>query len=64
MAIDLDQLKRASQGEPTARVTVNKAWLAEVYKLLVQVEQDKVAQKTGDFISRMGERFWGAGAQR
>ncbi len=34
MAIDLAALKRASEGDPSAKVMVNKAWLAEVHKML------------------------------
>ncbi|MDF1506429.1 hypothetical protein [Roseisolibacter sp. H3M3-2] len=41
MAINMAQLAKAAQGEPTARVTVNKAWLAEVHKLLLEGEEAK-----------------------
>ena len=34
MAIDMMALDRAAEGDPNARVTVNKRWLREVHRQL------------------------------
>jgi len=39
MAIDLTALDEAATGNPRANVTVNKAWLREVHRLLVDGER-------------------------
>jgi hypothetical protein len=39
MAIDLTALDQAATGNPKAKVTVNKAWLREAHRLLVDGER-------------------------
>jgi hypothetical protein len=41
MAIDMGALKRTAEGDPNARVEVNKRWLTEVHRLLEEGEQAK-----------------------
>ncbi|AHE52627.1 hypothetical protein [Sphingomonas sanxanigenens] len=39
--IDMDALARAAEGDPNAKVTVSKKWLAEVHRLLQQRARDR-----------------------
>ena len=58
MAIDMEALKRMSEGEPNTKVTVNRRWLAEVHKLLAEkrkAERDaELKRKLDKVFSRLG----------
>ena len=41
MAIDLNKLLGATQGDPEAKITVKRSWLTEVYRLLREGERAK-----------------------
>jgi DNA recombination-dependent growth factor C len=67
MAVDLASLARAAAGEPSARVTVNKAWLAEVHRLLTvgaaatkEAESLRTQLRTRTSIDEIGAKLWGA----
>jgi hypothetical protein len=39
MTIDMQKLKRMSDGDPNAKVMVNKRWLAEAHRLLAEAQR-------------------------
>lgn len=45
--IDLNKLKATAEGDPKAKVTVNKAWLAEVHKVITGLQAELAVAKTG-----------------
>lgn len=47
MAVDMRALAKAASGDPGAKVTVNKGWLAEVHRLL------SAADETGAELARL-----------
>lgn len=56
MSIDLEALKRISEGDPNDRVTVNRGWLQEVYRQLVTRE---ALGRTSELVNKIGDVFAG-----
>lgn len=71
MAINMDALAQAAKGEPAAKVTVQKRWLAEVHRMLaagaaaqLELEQMKTERRLHDSIDAIGAKIAGLAAGR
>jgi hypothetical protein len=61
MRIDLTALDQAATGNPKAKVTVNKAWLREVHRLLVDGERAKARLAASDRHDTIFDSLFGGG---
>jgi hypothetical protein len=64
MAIDLSALDQAATGNPKARVTVNKAWLREAHRLLVEGERAQAQLASIKRSDTIFDSLFGSGRSR
>lgn len=64
MAIDLKALKAASEGDQSKKVTVTKAWLAEVHRELVRASLRGKLDNIGDALFGMHKRATDTSAEQ
>jgi hypothetical protein len=61
VVIDLDALKRASEGDQSKKVTVTKAWLAAVHS---ELTSKHARDRVGDVLAGIGEKLAGLGPKQ
>jgi hypothetical protein len=64
MTIDLAALAKAADGDQARKVTVTKAWLAEVHRELVELQARRDRSHLSDRIADIGEKLMGMAGPR